>query len=101
MLLDLVRFYTESGAPLPYNPWTKHGISVAELEACAKKQGVQFREGDILLLRVGFIQRYYNSSQDEKDELSTKPETLYDSTLHTKSSLNGETIVLGLNNRRT
>lgn len=77
VLLDMVRFYTESGSPLPYDPWTKHGISVEELEACAKKQGVKFRQADILILRVGFIKRYNESSQSEKDELSKKPETLY------------------------
>jgi kynurenine formamidase len=75
VLLDLVKFYTESGSPLPYDPWTSHGINEEELKACAKKQGVEFRQGDILILRVGFMQRFNKSSQSERDELYTKPET--------------------------
>ncbi|KAJ8519226.1 hypothetical protein ONZ45_g3791 [Pleurotus djamor] len=51
VLLDLVAFFTSSGKPLPYDPWSTHPITVAELEACAKFQGTSFRQGDILLLR--------------------------------------------------
>jgi len=60
---------------MPYDPWTTHGISVADLEAVAKHQNVQFRRGDILLLRVGFIQKYYKVAQSERDGLRGKPET--------------------------
>ncbi|KAI0728868.1 hypothetical protein C8Q72DRAFT_916485 [Fomitopsis betulina] len=76
VLLDLVRYYTESGNLLPYDPWTTHGISVSELEACAKKQGITFKQGDILILRVGFMQRYFAASQEERDMLAGKGETM-------------------------
>lgn len=76
VLLDLVKYYTQSGAALPYDPWTSHGFTVQDLEACAKHQGVQFRRGDILLIRAGFMQRYYASGQEEKDGLATSEETL-------------------------
>ena len=76
MLLDLVRYFTASGNPLPYDPWTTHAITVEDLKACASAQGTTFRQGDILLLRVGFIQKYYASSQNDKDGLREKPETL-------------------------
>lgn len=57
VLVDLVKFYTDSGTkPLPYDPWTSHAIPVTDIQAAAKKQGVEFRQGDILLLRVGFMQ---------------------------------------------
>lgn len=75
VLLDLVRFYTPSGASLPYDPWTTHAIPLADLEACAKQQGVSFKKGDILLLRVGFIRQYYSTSQTERDGLAGRPET--------------------------
>ncbi|KAF9239090.1 hypothetical protein BU15DRAFT_74780 [Melanogaster broomeanus] len=74
VLLDLVHYYTADGGALPYDPWTTHPISVAELEACAKKQGVVFRQADILLIRVGFIQKYYDSSNDAKAALRGGPE---------------------------
>ncbi|KAJ7290662.1 hypothetical protein C8J57DRAFT_1276256 [Mycena rebaudengoi] len=67
---------TSSTKTLPYDPWTTHGITVADLEACASAQGVSFRRGDILLLRVGFIKKYYDVSQAERDALDGKPETL-------------------------
>ena len=76
VLLDLVSYYTKNGGDLPYDPWTTYGISVADLEAVAKHQDVQFRRGDILLLRVGFIQKYYKVAQSDRDGLRGKPETL-------------------------
>ncbi|KAI0339748.1 hypothetical protein BDW22DRAFT_1431625 [Trametopsis cervina] len=76
VLLDLVEFYTESGEkPLPYDPWATHPIPVSDLEACARKQGVTFKQGDILLLRVGFTQKFYAASEVERDSLGGKPET--------------------------
>jgi len=74
VLLDLIEYYTADGKALPYDPWTTHPISVAELEACAKKQGVTFRPADILLIRVGFIQKYYASDKDAKATLNGGPE---------------------------
>ncbi|KAG6814739.1 hypothetical protein H0H93_012425 [Arthromyces matolae] len=77
VLLDLVRHQTKSGTvPLPYDPWTTHAITVSELEECAASQGVRFRTGDILILRVGFIEKYYNSTQEERDALAGRAETL-------------------------
>lgn len=75
VLLDLVSYYTKNGGVLPYDPWTTYAISVADLEAVAKHQNVQFRQGDILLLRVGFIQKYYQVAQLERDGLRGRPET--------------------------
>ena len=78
MFLDLVRFFTAGGKALPYDPWTTHAITVTDLEACAAAQGVVFRCGDILLLRVGFMQRWYakTTSQEEREGLKGKPEAL-------------------------
>ncbi|KAK0493304.1 hypothetical protein EDD18DRAFT_1406232 [Armillaria luteobubalina] len=75
VLLDLVRYYTLGGNPLPYDPWTTHPITVKELEACAAHQGVKFRRGDILILRVGFIKKFNEATQEERDALGSKPET--------------------------
>lgn len=79
VFLDVVRYYTANGEALPYDPWTSHPITVAELEDIAKKQGVAFRQGDILLLRVGFIQKYYASTNEAKADLrgGSEKETLY------------------------
>jgi len=77
VFLDLVRYHTAGTTlkELPYDPWTTHGFTAAELEACAKKQGVTFRQGDILILRAGFIHKYQNATQEERDALAERPET--------------------------
>ncbi|PFH53528.1 hypothetical protein AMATHDRAFT_38738 [Amanita thiersii Skay4041] len=75
VLLDLIHYHESAGTPLPYDPWTSHPITTSDLKACANKQGVTFRQGDILLIRVGFIQKYYASTQETRDELGSKPET--------------------------
>lgn len=76
VLLDLVRFYTADGTkPLPYDPWTSHAIPLADIEACAAQQGTTFRTGDILVLRVGFTQKWWAVTRAERDALSAKPET--------------------------
>lgn len=78
VLLDMVKFYTDGGKkPLPYDPWTSHAIPAADLQACAEKQGVTFRTGDILLMRVGFMQRWWSATRAEREGLSDKTETLY------------------------
>jgi hypothetical protein len=82
VLLDLVRYHTSSkGAnattkDLPYDPWTTHSISVAELQKVAEAQGVTFRQGDILILRVGFIKKFNESAVAERQALGGRPETL-------------------------
>ncbi|KAI0261792.1 hypothetical protein BC834DRAFT_429828 [Gloeopeniophorella convolvens] len=73
VLLDLVRYFTSDGAELPYDPWTSHSVRLPDLEAVALAQGVEFRRGDILLLRVGFIQKYYKSSTEAREQLSQVP----------------------------
>ncbi|EJD06153.1 uncharacterized protein FOMMEDRAFT_153542 [Fomitiporia mediterranea MF3/22] len=72
VFLDLVRFFTQDGKPLPYDPWTTHAFSVSDLEACARFEGVKFQQADILLIRGGFTKRYNESSQEEKDEVVDK-----------------------------
>ncbi|KAF5351475.1 hypothetical protein D9757_012874 [Collybiopsis confluens] len=75
---NLARIGIQTGTPardLPYDPWTTHGLTVADLQACAEKQGVKFRQGDILILRVGFIRKYQNATQEDRDALVARPET--------------------------
>ena len=77
VLLDLVSYYEADGSQIPYDPWTTHAIPLADILQCAKKQGVEFRLGDILLLRMGFIRRFGTSTTEERASFHNKPETLY------------------------
>ena len=82
VLLDLVKHFTPPGADqLPYDPWAPHPFSVGDLHACAEAQGVEFRRGDILILRAGWIRKYVASRQEDRDALATRPE---------KSSVRGQ-----------
>ncbi|KAJ6630356.1 hypothetical protein B0H10DRAFT_1984313 [Mycena sp. CBHHK59/15] len=74
VLIDLVAFHSKDRV-LPYDPWSTHPITVQEIEACAHAQDINFRRGDILILRVGFISKYYQSSQESRDALRGKAET--------------------------
>ena len=76
VFLDLVKYYTDIHGRLPYDPITTHGIPAADLVACAKAQGVTFRPADILILRVGFMQRFHGATQEERDDLADRQETL-------------------------
>ncbi|KAI0668301.1 hypothetical protein C8Q78DRAFT_980151 [Trametes maxima] len=77
VLLDMVKFYSDAnGGRLPYDPMSTHAVPAPDLIACAQKEGIAFRQGDILLMRVGFMQRFYGGTQDERDEIADKPETL-------------------------
>ncbi|KAH9857444.1 hypothetical protein C2E23DRAFT_274240 [Lenzites betulinus] len=75
VLLDLVKFYTEEQGKLPYNPFAAHPIPLADILACAKKQGVTFRRGDILILRVGFIKSFTEASVEERTALASRPDS--------------------------
>ncbi|KAJ3553134.1 hypothetical protein NM688_g3777 [Phlebia brevispora] len=76
VLLDMVQFYTDNGTkPLPYDPWATHPIPVRDLEACAKKEGITFRQGDILVLRIGWLEKWYAASWDVRNALANKQET--------------------------
>lgn len=57
VLVDMVKFYTAKGKnKLPYDPFASHPVPLSDIEAAAEQQGVTFRQGDILLLRMGFTQ---------------------------------------------
>ena len=45
--------------PLPYDPWKPHSITVTDIQAAANSQGVEFRQGDILLIRMGFFMVHF------------------------------------------
>ncbi|KAF1968087.1 hypothetical protein BU23DRAFT_515177 [Bimuria novae-zelandiae CBS 107.79] len=68
VLLDVFRWAKESGKE--YDPFSRHEITVEDLQACAKKQGVSFRTGDILLIRTGWLQHYFSLSAGSQDDRS-------------------------------
>ena len=51
---------------------TDHGITPEELDACAERQGVTIRQGDIICIRTGFIQKLLREN-DKKAYTQTWP----------------------------
>jgi kynurenine formamidase len=67
VLLDYERWAAKQG--IKYTVFEGHSIPVSQLEAVAKDQGVEFRQGDILLIRIGWTTTYYGLTREQRDAL--------------------------------
>ena len=67
VLIDAVRYFEAEGKPLA--PTEKTCITGADIEACAASQGVELQEGDILLLRTGWLPWFSALSADQQEAL--------------------------------
>lgn len=67
LLLDIYSWAQENN---PYDPFTEHHITRADLNACAQAQGVVFQTGDIILIRTGWISKYNALTTEEKEDRS-------------------------------
>jgi hypothetical protein len=54
VFIDFKKYADETGRD--FDPYQSHQISVQDIEAVAKRQGVEFRQGDVLLIRSGFTE---------------------------------------------
>lgn len=61
VLIDWASWAEENG--IKYRADSKHCITEEELERIAEEKGIEFRDGDILLVRTGWIMWYNTSSQ--------------------------------------
>lgn len=64
-----------------YDPFEGHAISLDELTACAKAQGVDIRPasqggdiqiGDIVLIRTGFVSAYHHATEARRKEVALR-----------------------------
>lgn len=58
VLIDVAGHLAAQGAPL--DPESNEGVRVDVVEAAARRQGVALAEGDILMLRFGFVEHYFH-----------------------------------------
>jgi kynurenine formamidase len=70
VLLDLER--TARSAGRPFDPGTSHGFSVEDLEAARVAARVEFRPGDVLILRTGFLRWYSALGPGEREKISSR-----------------------------
>lgn len=62
VLIDYASWAERNG--IVYAATARYEISVRDIEAIAKEQGVEFRPADILLIRTGWV-KWYNDASDE------------------------------------
>src|SRR5262245_19214231 len=67
VLIDAVRYFEAQGHPL--DPNVKSGIGGSDIDAIAASQGVALQEGDILLLRTGWLRWHQGLSDEAKEAL--------------------------------
>jgi kynurenine formamidase len=70
-----------------YEPWSGTQIPVATIEEIALKCGIEFRTGDILFLRTGFVPSYEKKSEDELKALMGSSEMHYPGLAQREESL--------------
>ena len=70
VLLDVARYFAAQG--LEYDCETTVVLDVATLEAIAATQGVEWRGGDILLLRTGWAGNYVAKTRAQRVEFNSR-----------------------------
>lgn len=68
ILLDAARHFAAAGEPLDPNETVE--LTPADLRDIAEAQGTDFQDGDILLLRTGWMEWYQNASADEREQVA-------------------------------
>lgn len=68
VLADVGRWRIKVGRPLQYD--TADPIEPSELLECLEDQGTELREGDILLMRTGWMQWYMQQSEEMRARLA-------------------------------
>lgn len=72
ILLDYYSYAVQNG--LPYSPVESHLVTAQDLDACVKAQNLNLEAGDILFIRMGYINWYEQASEEERTKtLQTIP----------------------------
>ncbi|KAK6851720.1 hypothetical protein PG995_011845 [Apiospora arundinis] len=71
VFIDMVRYWEKIGQTPP-DAWGNYEITVDELEAALADQQTQTRQGDILLVRTGYIKRYNEASSEAERQEGTQ-----------------------------
>lgn len=76
VLLDYVRYCEKHGKDVPY-AFSNHAITVEDLDAIAKDEGVTWKTGDILFVRTGFVRAYESATDEVKKETFSGKKTAF------------------------
>lgn len=64
VFIDFAKYAQETGRK--FNCFDADKISLEDIETIAKKQGVEFRHGDVLIIRCGFTEQLSEMNADEQ-----------------------------------
>jgi Putative cyclase len=64
VLLDFRSWAEKNG--ISYDSFSTYRITLEQLLKCAADQGTEFKVGDILLIRSGWVEDYHRRSEEEK-----------------------------------
>jgi len=67
VLIDWKRYADETG--VEFNPYSDDNFTVSDIEKVARKQGVEFKPGDVIIIRSGFTAGLTGLSPDKQAEL--------------------------------
>lgn len=67
VFIDFKKYADETGRA--FNPYTDDKISIEDIETIAKKQGVEFKQGDVIIIRSGFTEGLTDVSAEKQAEL--------------------------------
>ena len=67
VFIDYKLWADENG--VQYDPFSSHRISIDEIEKIAKKQGIEFKKGDVIIIRSGFTEGLTGVSGQKQQEL--------------------------------
>ncbi|KIW75416.1 hypothetical protein Z517_10157 [Fonsecaea pedrosoi CBS 271.37] len=65
ILIDMVRFYEKRDGEAP-NAWERFEIPVADLKAALADQGTIPKQGDLLMVRSGYVRQHDRASTEER-----------------------------------
>lgn len=66
VLIDYVAYADRNG--IKYSPFDAHRIKISEIEIIAREQGVEFKQGDIILVRSGFTEALTEMTADDQNK---------------------------------
>ncbi|KAJ6187281.1 hypothetical protein N7519_002189 [Penicillium mononematosum] len=71
ILIDYYTWASEKG--IEYNPLSTHAVPLDAVKDIARENGIEFRPGDILFLRTGFVNGYLQLNSTQREEVSKAP----------------------------
>ena len=67
-MIDYQSYARRHGIQASY--FSPHAITLADVQAIAKEQNVQFHRGDVLFIRTGYVTAYKNLDLDSREKVA-------------------------------